>query len=236
MNSIVNIIKSKIFYRKHPDTALRYLPIVDLINKEGWANSQILEIGSGSYGIAPYLQRQITGVDVDFSEPAYPLLTQVHGSAGRLPFAAGRFDLCLLSDVLEHLPAHLRHRCLSETVRVARKAVIISGPFGAAAFAQDQALAKLSSHPFFAEHLKYGLPDPADILSFHYPKVLVVQKIGESLNLRVRYLLMRLFVSRHKSVYYVYLKGLMVFVPLLRHFNRPPCYRSLFVLRLRDAS
>lgn len=57
----------------HPEAALRYLPIVDLLKKERLENSKILEIGSGSYGITPYLKKEVVGIDMSFDEPMCPL-------------------------------------------------------------------------------------------------------------------------------------------------------------------
>src|SRR5437868_4730302 len=79
-------------YRWHPKIALRYLPIVAEIQKTGFKNPSVLEIGSGSLGIAPYLKQEITGVDIDFSGPQFPLVKQVKASAVKLPFKDNSFD------------------------------------------------------------------------------------------------------------------------------------------------
>src|SRR5258708_1426676 len=104
----LEILKKLFFYRQHPEAALRYIPIVKLLKKEKLDQARILEVGSGSYGITPYLKRKITGVDTSFDEPQYHLLRQVHGSAEKLPFKAKKFEVVILSDVLEHLPAKIR--------------------------------------------------------------------------------------------------------------------------------
>jgi len=204
-------------------------------------NSKILEIGSGSYGITPYLKKPITGVDFDFSEPETPLLRQVKGTGDKLPFKNNEFEICILSDVLEHIPENKREKTLEEAVRVASKMVIISGPFGKEAAQQDKYLAhysfkKLGSmHYFFIEHLKYGLPETKEVerILKKNKKVKDTKIVGRYFNLRVRKWLMKRFISRTKLGYYFYLKGLMLIVPMLRGMNSDPCYRRLIEVELK---
>lgn len=228
------------FYRQHPDAALRYLPIVDLLKNEKLDDSKILEVGSGSYGIAPYLKRKIVGVDLNFEEPEFPLLEQVRASATKLPFPDKNFDTVILSDVLEHLPKNKRKLALKEAVRVAKKTLIISGPFGKQSLLQDQKLAKYSKktiskiHPYFKDHLENGLPEVADIRNYlrDQDQVKVITVIGRYLNLRVREWLMKFFITNNKFIFYFYLKGLMFLVPLLQLFNNKPCYRTLIYVKI----
>lgn len=224
------------FYRQHPDAALRYLPILDILKKRGWENLKILEVGSGSYGITPYLKKEIIGVDVSFDEPEYPLLKQIKGSATSLPFTDSQFDIVILSDVLEHLPKNMRAKSLEESVRVGKTAVIIAGPFGRKSFAHDKKLAEYSRektggiHKYFKDHLEYGLPDTDDISKYlrGVQKIKGISIEGEYLNLSVREWIMKIFII----AYAVYLKGLMFLVPLLKHLNQKPCYRTIIIAEL----
>lgn len=239
--SFTNFIRTHLFYRQHPDTALRYLPIIELLKKEKLINASIVEIGSGSYGIAPYLKRKVTGVDLSFEEPEFSLLTQVKGSATDIPFPDNSFDVVLLSDVVEHLPQGIRSKSLNEAVRVADKIVIISGPFGMKAAEQDRELAEYSQkklgsmHHFFEDHLKNGLPDTDEMrdLLKDNKKVKSVVVVGSYLNLSVRKLLMKLFITNNKFVYYFYLKGMMFFVPVLKLLNMHPCYRTVMMIKVK---
>lgn len=238
---ILNALKKHIFYRQHPDTALRYLPMVDILKNKGLENSKIIEIGSGSYGITPYLKREIVGVDISFDEPQHELLKQVKSSGNKLPFKDSEFDVAILSDVLEHVPADKRINILNEAIRVASKNVIIGGPFGKDAFNQDKVLAEESRkgtgsmHKYLKEHLDYGLPEVEDILNIakQSPKVKSAVKMGEFLNLGVRRILMNFFISKYKIVFFFYLKGLMFLVPILKHCNFKPCYRTLILISLQ---
>lgn len=238
--NILNEIKKSFFYRQHPDTALRYLPMVEILKKNKWENLNILEVGSGSYGIAPYLKKMITGVDLLFDEPNLPLLRQVRGSAVKLPFDDNQFDVVLLSDVLEHLPRVQRKKVMAEAVRVGTKAVIVGGPFGEEAARQDRELAQYSKeklgrmHKFFIDHLKFGLPEIGDIKRYlkNNSKVKKIQVQGYYLNLNVRNWIMEFFISENKLSYYFYLKGLMFLIPVIRHLNQKPCYRALILVTL----
>lgn len=235
------LLQKLFFYRQHPDTALRYLPIVKLLKKHHLSKSSILEIGSGSYGITPYLKKPITGVDVDFMEPEHPLLKQIKGSAFQLPFKNKFFATTIMSDVLEHLPAKKRELALHEAIRVTRHALIISGPFGSKAFEHDKLLASLSQkktktiHPYFKDHLEYGLPEEKDINQAlgSQGRVKKITRIGTFTNLWIRTLIMKLFISRSRLNYYLYLKGLMPLIFLLKRLNFGPTYRTLFLVELK---
>ena len=76
------------FYRWHPEVALRYLPIVKRIKqyKKELKKKElkILEVGSGSLGMAPYLKMPVTGLDVDFSGPKLSLLKPAQGKATKI--------------------------------------------------------------------------------------------------------------------------------------------------------
>ncbi len=241
MNIRGNLIEKLLFYRQHPETALRYLPVVELITKKRWKNLNLLEVGSGVDGIAPYLKRPITGLDVDFSGDKNPYLKQVKGSAINIPFEDKFFDLILLSDVLEHIEDSQRKVSLKEAIRVSKKAVIIIGPFGKEAFKQDQELVayllqkKIKPHYFLEEHIKYGLPDLEKTIKIieKDPKVKSVKIIGSYFNLTVRKMLMKIALSGNKLLFYFYLKPLMLMVPLLRILNFKPCYRVLILVTLR---
>lgn len=239
--SIVNSVKKIIFYRMHPDTALRYTPIVNYLKQKKLIKSSILEIGSGSYGITPYLKLPIDGVDVMFDEGKFDLLHQIEGSALDLPFLDSQYDVVILSDVLEHIPKKYREKSLKESIRVAKKVVLISGPFGQLALAQDKKLADYSvktlgnMHKFFAEHIKNGLPTIDDIDKYvgNNPKVEKTKVVGHFLNLRARELLMKIFITDSKLQYYFYLKGMMLLVPLFLHFNKSPCYRTFLEIIIK---
>src|SRR3989344_3812672 len=138
---VQNLIKSffdRFFYRQHPETALRYLPVVSIIKKAKLEDAKILEIGSGSLGIIPYLKRPIDGVDVDFSGPQTKLLNKIRGSAEKLPFRRNSYEVVIAVDVLEHLEKGQRAIAIYEMLRVAKRLAIIVVPVGKPSEQQDR--------------------------------------------------------------------------------------------------
>ena len=117
---------------------VRYAPVLSMLRGEP---GSILEIGSGSDGIASYLKRTTFGLEIRFPTPPSPYLIAVGGTAADLPFADRSVGVVLIMDTLEHIPVPLRRRCLREAMRVAERRIIIGGPMGEAARTADRALA-----------------------------------------------------------------------------------------------
>jgi glycosyltransferase involved in cell wall biosynthesis/SAM-dependent methyltransferase len=88
------------------------------------------------------------------------------GDARRLPFPDGAFDVVCCSDVLEHVPEGERADVLAELFRVARRLVVIAGPYRSEEVElAEQALREFHryctngiSHHWLDEHMRYGLP------------------------------------------------------------------------------
>lgn len=233
----------RFFWRQHPEAALRYLPVVAVIKQAGLSDSKILEVGSGSLGIIPYFKRAIDGVDIDFSGPATPLLTKIKGSAENLPFRKNSYDVVVSVDALEHLPTQNRQKAIYEMLRVAKKLAVIVVPVGDLSQAQDRELDLLwrkifgGPNQFLAEHVKHGLPTQEQVLVYidkcrRLLKKNAKVKSSPILNLQVRQLLMRTWITKNKFLYYLYLKGYLLAVPLLRLANFGNCYRRIFVIEL----
>ena len=232
------------FNRWHPQLALRYLPIVSWIKKQGLINSKILEVGSGSLGIGPYLNRPFTGVDINFFGPSWPKMKQVKGKAEKLPFPDSSFDVALSVDVLEHLPRANRPKAVAELFRVSTKAVIIAVPCGAQSQLQDRVLyqeyqAKFGKpFPFLEEHLTYGLPKMSTVISWikaaakSYRKDINTQEQGNR-NLSLRLWLMHGWMTRSVPVNFFFRKILLLFLPILFLLARkPPHYRQIYFVKI----
>jgi SAM-dependent methyltransferase len=130
----------------------------------------ILEVGSGTEGIARYLKRHVVGLDRSFGGPVNRWLEPVCGSVLALPFGSEAFDDVVCVDTLEHLNRAERPRAIRELIRVARRRVIISGPAGAFAQWGDAAYAVHISRGhgpvpgWLKEHQQYGIPSLGDLL------------------------------------------------------------------------
>ena len=131
---------------------------------------RILEVGSGSEGLARHLQRPVVGVDRVFVGPVSRHLAAVCGSVLALPFPAGAFDDVVCVDTLEHLREGDRLHAIRELVRIAGKRVIISGPAGTFAASGDTAYAEHITRAggtvplWLAEHLRHRIPGLGDLL------------------------------------------------------------------------
>lgn len=233
----------RFFWRQHPEAALRYLPVVTAIKQADLAQAKILEVGSGSLGIIPYFRKPIAGLDIDFSGPSTQLLTKIKGSAESLPFRKNSYDAVICVDVLEHLPPQNRQKAIYEILRVAQKLAVIVVPVGNLSQNQDKELEilwrKLFNEPnqFLAEHVKYGLPEQEQVLVYIDKCRRLLKKNAQVkslplLNLQVRQLLMRTWITKNKFFYYLYLKGYLLLLPLLRLANFGNCYRRIFVIEL----
>lgn len=233
------------FWRWHPKIALRYLPIVDEINSLRSGDYTVLEIGSGSLGIAPYLNHQVTGIDVDFSGPSFPLLKPIKGDAKKLPFKNNSFDFIVCVDVLEHINPIEREKVIAETFRVAKRAVFIGVPCGKVAEQQDEALHKeykkrfSKDYSFLKEQIDYGLPDKTSMIELINN---AAKKLNRSirlttygnLNISVRKFLMYGWMTKNIVVDILFRKVFLLLIPILRLCNWEPTYRTFFFVYFKN--
>ncbi|MBI4243637.1 MAG: class I SAM-dependent methyltransferase [Planctomycetes bacterium] len=234
---------NKFFLNQHPEAALRYFPVVSAIKKAKLRDSKILEVGSGSLGITPYLKKSVDGVDIDFSGPRTDLVNRIKGSVEKLPFKKSQYDVVIAVDVLEHLHKNIRPLAISEILRVCRKLAIIVVPVGKLSETQDRQLDQLwkrifrTQNQFLAEHVANGLPSIDEILVTIDKSARKLNKNAKvssfpNLNLSVRNILMRTWISKNHYVYYTYMKGYLLLLPILRFANFGNCYRRVFVIEL----
>src|SRR3989344_7043291 len=232
---------NKFYWRQHPEAALRYYPVVTAIKKLSLADSKILEIGSGSLGIVPYLKREIDGVDVDFSGPKTKLLNKIKGKANNLPFAKNSYDVAISVDVLEHLNKEERFDAIYENLRAAKHLAVIVVPVGELAQEQDRKLDEYffkkfgRRNQYLKEHVSNGLPKTEEVLVFIDKSLRKLNKKAKvesfpNLNLLVREILMKTWISKSKFFYYLYLKGFLLLLPLSKLLNFGNCYRKVFVI------
>lgn len=230
-----------LWFRWHPEVALRYLPVVDTIRK--LPDQTVLEVGSGSLGIAPYLKKPVTGLDISFEGPTVPWMKQVRGSAQRLPFQDQSFNVVVAMDVLEHMPSGDRATATSECIRVARTLVVLGVPAGEAAVKEDTLLAKEyeqihgKPHPNFVDHLRYGIPKLSEIdmwienaVLSHKRQARIIRQSNESIWLHR--MLIRGWMTPSLLADIFFRKILLPWIPVLRMVNQPPAYRMLYFIYL----
>lgn len=224
------------------EIALRYLPLVNEIRKRRAAPLQVLEVGSGCMGISPYLGTgmPVVGVDVKFVGRIVEGLRPVRASATRLPFKDGQFGFVVAADVLEHLPANIRVEAIEEMLRVTQGKVLLAVPTGAKAMEQDLLLDQVyqkihgQRYPFFADHISYGLPTVQDVTEVikkaaARKKLMVEISKYPNTNLRIRYWMMRLWMSKNRMIAASYLLlGILKYLRKLLDFS--DCYRQIFII------
>ena len=207
------------FFLRDMDVAIRYGPVLADAARAG----RILEVGSGPYGIAPFLQGPVFGVDLDFTGPRHERLHPALARGEALPFADETFDLVLCFDVMEHVPRDHREAVLRELARVSRGRLVIAFPFGDAARKADAEAAgwyeasQRGSGTWLAEHLEQGLPEDDEIAAW-------IQVLGDPVR-RVPYSPIWLFrMARREEAFF------RPHLSLLRRLVMPMVNRRLWCL------
>ena len=232
-------------YRWHPKIALRYLPIVYKIKHYLPDNASLLEAGPGGLGIAPYLKRQVIGVDINFSPPFHPLLVPVKASVLKIPFTNRSFDTVVCVDMLEHIKPEDRPLAIRELVRISKTLLCIGAPCGKLAATQDEYLEKLflqnheNSDRYLHEQVEYGLPEATEIEKLLNLAAKKAQRkmnivIKGNLNLGTREWLMKVWISQNPLTNLLYRKLFLLLIPYLLRKNQEPTYRKLFFVYLHD--
>ena len=175
----------KFYFWSNRQRAIRYIPVLKVLNNSVDLETPILEIGSGCLGIAPYTSHRVIGLDKNTAGPRLPNMTLVNGDAINLPFRDNSFDLVCSLDMLEHLPSSNRQDAILEICRVARKIAIISVPCGSETEMWEEKARKhysnlikknklckwkteflIKHNQYLFEHLEYGIPEIDDILKY----------------------------------------------------------------------
>ena len=149
--------------------------------------------------------------------------------------------MSLSVDVIEHIPPENREKSILEQLRVTIKLAIIVVPCGQNSEAQDKLLRdKWNSlfkekNQFFEEHVKFGLPKTSSLANYVDNALAKLNRkakvtIYPNLNLLVRSILMNTWITKNKIFYYLYLKGYLFFLPILKICNFGKAYRQVFVI------
>jgi len=146
------------------DMYQRYRVVADLVASlrgEG-SEASVLDVGGRSAALRGFLSGpRVTLVDLEAAEVPGLVL----GDGARLPFRDKCFDVVTSLDTLEHVPAPARTAFIRECGRVARRWVVLAGPYHSERVAQAEAILrrfmkqKLGvEHRFLEEHHRNGLP------------------------------------------------------------------------------
>ena len=151
------------------DQYQRYRLVSDLLRQLRGAGPQlhVLDVGGRTAVLRDFLEdARIDLVDMEPSSSRGLVL----GDGARLPFKDGAFDVVCAFDTLEHVPPPLRSAFVAECRRVARRWVILAGPYADERVAQAEALLQSflknklgEAHRYLDEHRQHGLPERAAV-------------------------------------------------------------------------
>jgi SAM-dependent methyltransferase len=123
----------------------------------------VLDVGGNLGVLKQFLDAEILALNVGETADLY-----YDGRA--IPFGADHFDAVASLDTLEHIPNADRLPFLQECLRVARRYLVISAPYGSDEHrAYEQKLEALYTqtlgivHTYLNEHVRYGIPNQQDI-------------------------------------------------------------------------
>ena len=145
--------------------AVRYFPILRVLRRYAFGTGTVLEVGSGSFGLARFYRGQVVGCDVNFPDPPQDNMLPVRCSGTRLPFTDCSFEAVVASDVLEHVAPELRREVIHEALRVTRRMAVFAFPSGEDAHAMDERFLDfhrkrgISPPPWLQEHVQYPFPE-----------------------------------------------------------------------------
>ena len=153
------------------DQLQRYRLVAEIVQQVRGQDEvlDVLDVGGRTGLLRQFLPGdRIAAVDPEPPPPEAPTPRLVLGTGSALPFADDAFDLVCAFDTLEHVPPDQRQAFVSECVRVARRWVVLAGPYTAPAVdAAEQELARFLreelefDHRYLREHLENGLPERA---------------------------------------------------------------------------
>lgn len=147
------------------DQYQRYRLVADVLNqvRPDGEILDVLDVGGRTALLRRFLpDDRVELVDVEESD----VDGLVIGSGARLPFQDGAFDAVVCFDTLEHVPPNLREAFVDECARVARRWVVIAGPYHTEEVARSEELLQSflteklgEKHRYLEEHRDHGLPD-----------------------------------------------------------------------------
>lgn len=225
------------------DVDLRYLPVVRFLQSH-FPEATVLEVGSSSIGITPYLNRSVVGVDTVFPEPVVPQLVPVI-SKGPLPFRNQSFDAVVAMDTFEHVPREYRQSFINEAIRTSRKLVVLGFPEGEGAERHDAKMEQYYTrlygepHHYFVEHRTYGVPRRQEVEAYldeakkQTARDFTVSR-EKNVNIFLRSLFIRLIWHPSRMVHVLYfLLTILSRWDRLFHFGR--CYRAIYFITLKSS-
>ncbi len=197
----------------------------------------VLEVGANRSTILGDLLPTATLLYSDIVLPDTPSTHFVQANALALPFQEQSVDFVLALDVFEHIEHNSRASFLSELWRVAKKGVLVAGPFNTEGVRDAEVRINGfyralygEDHPWLKEHIENGLPCCDEVRAFFQSaQAGVVEYAHGSLKVWERLLGIAIMSEHHevlnrciRDIDLWYAKG------FLKNDASPPCYRHFF--------
>jgi len=215
--------------------AVRYFPIVRVLKRHVRNEDRILEIGSGSFGLARFYPGPVVGCDLIFPSLPQSNLLPVRCTGTQLPFVDSCFQAVVVSDVLEHVPPDERLGVIREALRVSCKLAVFGFPYGKRAHVLDE--------HFLEFHRRIAVPPPRwleEHMLFPFPEEELFRGLNDGWKVEAfgnEHLGFHDWVNRREisRVWSLFFCGCLRIAPsvveaLLRLADRPPFYRMIFVV------
>jgi hypothetical protein len=213
---------------------MRYVPTLNYLNR--MKPTRILEVGSGSVGLAPYWPSPVVGCDVRFPEPPHPNLRGVVASTTALPFCNRAFECVCSLDTIEHLGSEQRMPALAEMSRVAARWVLVAYPAGRLAQWSDRAIQRFydwrggACPDWLGEHLRPGFPDGREVPDAARASEWRLTCVGNE-NVFAHFFFI---VMETRAWFYLHAGDfLRKHARLIDLLSVPPCYRQIYFIDKR---
>lgn len=142
------------------DVYERHKRVANYIDKK----NKVLDVGGGLQSLSRFSLAKITVSNIDAGD--------IIADGKSLPVADQSFDVVTSIDVLEHIAKKDRQKFIDELLRVAKKKIILSAPFGSMEHIENEKKLledfkkKKKEVPYLSEHVKLGLPTTDEISSY----------------------------------------------------------------------
>lgn len=234
------------FHSAHQtEGALKYSPIVSVLKYNKLKTPKMLEINPGDFGINPYLKIEIDSFNVSTNALKDKSKKRIKNTMGILPFKTNAYDITINVDTLASLDKSEREKFIFEILRITKKLSIITVPCGINSQNQDKEFStiwknifKRSNQPL-EEHVKKGLPSVDEVLVYIDKSKRALGKNAQinsypSMNLFIRKIIVRTGITKNKYLYFIYKRGYLLLVPILKYCNFGSTYRRVFVIEFRE--